>query len=294
MLPTTHKMTSKTAQTAVKQAVATHNHLQKEHLLKTVNDVVLEYTTSTGKKKSTAQQEIFTIEHLSWKKHTLYAKDIFMQEWMEYYNKGMYSHPVHIMLRCTWADIYQASSKGIVSTLQLLWRNVICPLYFSILFLLFFPFFRHSLGTFLCSWWQVAIPLLLALSLTWSLTLASFVTTWAWHRLYLEPDTGLLCDIMWEQPVTYHGHGTVALCASLFIWLFIPSVETLLWMYSVLLMGYYPFSPHPLSRSIHTHSLICIHSLPFGIGGPFFILLLILSLCAFYTSPFILMLLVRV
>jgi len=65
MLPTTHKMTSKTAQTAVKQAVATHNHLQKEHLLKTVNDVVLEYTTSTGKKKSTAQQEIFTIEHLS-------------------------------------------------------------------------------------------------------------------------------------------------------------------------------------------------------------------------------------
>jgi len=101
MLPTTRKMSSKTAQTAVKQAVATHNHLQKEHLLKTVNDAVLEYTTITGKKKSTAQQEIFTIERLSRKKHTLCAKDIFTQERMEYYNKGMYSHPVRIMLRCT-------------------------------------------------------------------------------------------------------------------------------------------------------------------------------------------------
>ena len=97
MLPTTREQTSKAAQTVLKQAAAAHNHLQKEHLLKMVNDAVLEYTTSTGKKKSTAQQEIFTIEHLSRKKRALCAKDIYTQEKMQDYNRGTYSHPDCIM-----------------------------------------------------------------------------------------------------------------------------------------------------------------------------------------------------
>ena len=98
MLPTTRAKTAKATQTRLKQAAAAHDHLQKVHMLKAVNEAVLEYSTSTGKKKATAQQELFTLEHLSQKQRALSARDIFLSDKMQEINKGADSHFICIML----------------------------------------------------------------------------------------------------------------------------------------------------------------------------------------------------
>jgi len=95
MLPTTHAKTSQAAQGQLKQAAAQHDYTQKAKMVKTVNDAVLEYSVSTGKKTDTAQQEIFTIEHLSQWKCTLCARDIFIHGKMKEINKGMGSALYH-------------------------------------------------------------------------------------------------------------------------------------------------------------------------------------------------------
>jgi hypothetical protein len=98
MLPTTRAKTAKTTKTQQKQAAAAHDHLQKVHMLKAVNDAVLGYSTSTGKKKTTAWQELFTIEHLSQQKCALSARDIFLSDKMQEINKGMHRHFMCIVL----------------------------------------------------------------------------------------------------------------------------------------------------------------------------------------------------
>ena len=98
MLPTTRAKTVKATQTQVKQAAAAHDHLQKVHMLKAVNDAVLDYSTSTGKKKVTARQELFTIEKLSQQKRALSARDIFLSDKMQEINKGAHSHLLCLML----------------------------------------------------------------------------------------------------------------------------------------------------------------------------------------------------
>jgi hypothetical protein len=117
MLPTTRQKTAKTAQTQQKQTAAEYGHMQKMHMLKTVNDAVLEYSTSTGKKKKTAQQELFTIEHLNQRKRTLCARDIFIHDKMQETNKGTCSHFICIVLGYPYADIHQTSLKESVLTL---------------------------------------------------------------------------------------------------------------------------------------------------------------------------------
>ena len=88
MLPTTCTKTAKAAQTQLKQVAAVHDHLQKVHMLKAVNEAVLEYSTSTRKRKAIVQQELFTLEHLSQKQHALSTQDIFLSYKMQEVNKG--------------------------------------------------------------------------------------------------------------------------------------------------------------------------------------------------------------
>jgi hypothetical protein len=95
MLPTTCAKTAKATETQLKQAAVAHDHLQKVNMLKAVNNAVLEYSTSTGKKKVTALQELFTIEHLSQKKCALSARDMFLRDKMQEINKGTLSFCPH-------------------------------------------------------------------------------------------------------------------------------------------------------------------------------------------------------
>ena len=97
MLPTTRATTSKAAQQQAKQVAVEHGLLQKARMIKTVNDAVLEYSTSTGKKVNTARQELFTIEHLNKRKRALCARDIFMQDRMQEINNGTHSHFIYIV-----------------------------------------------------------------------------------------------------------------------------------------------------------------------------------------------------
>ena len=73
MLPATCAKTSKATQIQCKKEVNELCNVQKLQMLKTVNDVVLEYSASTGKQENTAQQELFTMECLSCRKHTMCA-----------------------------------------------------------------------------------------------------------------------------------------------------------------------------------------------------------------------------
>jgi len=57
-------------------------------MIKAVDDAVVGYSVSTGKKLDTALQELFTIEHLSQRKRKVCARDIFMQERLQEMNKG--------------------------------------------------------------------------------------------------------------------------------------------------------------------------------------------------------------
>jgi hypothetical protein len=66
MLPTTHTKTSQIAQTQLKQATVQYDQIQKAKMVTAVNDAVLEYSITTGKKIDVAWQELFTVEHLSW------------------------------------------------------------------------------------------------------------------------------------------------------------------------------------------------------------------------------------
>ena len=95
MLPTTRAKTSKTSQ---KQALAKYEQEKKVEMFKSVTGAIEEYSASTGKNKKTAQQELFTIEHLSRRKRNLCARDMFMHDKMEEVNKGMYSDLIWVVL----------------------------------------------------------------------------------------------------------------------------------------------------------------------------------------------------
>ena len=98
MLPTTRAKTLKSAQSQSRQEWTEHVQTQKEQMLKAVNDAVLQYSASTGKKEETAWQELFTMEHLTQQKRTLCARDIFLRDKMQEINKGTCSKSIRMML----------------------------------------------------------------------------------------------------------------------------------------------------------------------------------------------------
>ena len=67
-------------------------------MFKSVTGAIEKYSASTGKNKKTAQQELFTIEHLSQRKHNLCARDMFMHDKMKEVNKGMYPDLIWVVL----------------------------------------------------------------------------------------------------------------------------------------------------------------------------------------------------
>jgi len=95
MLPTTRAKTSKTSQ---KRALAKYEQEQKTELFRTVTGAIDEYSATTGKDRKKAQQELFTIEHLSRRKRNLCARDIFMKDKMKEVNKGMHSDSIYVVL----------------------------------------------------------------------------------------------------------------------------------------------------------------------------------------------------
>ena len=67
-------------------------------MINTVEEAIVKYSTSTGKKKDTAKQELFTIERLNQRKRKLCARDIFFRDKMQEINKGMYSYSICTVL----------------------------------------------------------------------------------------------------------------------------------------------------------------------------------------------------
>ena len=95
MLPTTRTKTLQAAQIQEKQAAMEYAHLQKVQMIQTVNEAILQYSTSTGKPLDVARKELFTIEHLNSQKRNLCARDIFLREKMQEINKGVSSCYLH-------------------------------------------------------------------------------------------------------------------------------------------------------------------------------------------------------
>ena len=92
MHPTTSAKTSKIQH---KHAAAQHAQAQKVQMVHTVNEAIQQYSTSTGKSQKKAQQEIFTIDHLSKRKRALCPRDIFMRDKLQEINKGAFLFHLH-------------------------------------------------------------------------------------------------------------------------------------------------------------------------------------------------------
>ena len=95
MLPATR---AKTAKAARKLAVVQHVHQQKMILLKTVDDAVQQYCTSTGKTTEAAYQELFTIGQLNQRKRALCARDLYIGDRMKEVNRSAHPHYTCIVL----------------------------------------------------------------------------------------------------------------------------------------------------------------------------------------------------